>query len=351
MDQLSDYDYKLPQELIASKPARHRADARLLVIDRKSGTWEHKKVSDLPSYVRPNDAMVLNNTRVLPARLLGKRSSTGGQWEGLFLRVNEDGTWAMLGKTKGKIQVGEIVEIYPAHEPESSDRLRLTLTARGSGGEWSAQPETQESHLELLQKFGTMPLPPYMRKKLATDRDFRRYQTTFAERPGSVAAPTAGLHFTQELLTQIQSEGVSVSHVTLHIGIGTFRPISAESLADHTMHSEWCELSEQTAQLLVDQKAAGGRVIAVGTTSVRTLESAARQSPLKPFIGETDLFIRPPYEFQAVDMLMTNFHLPKSSLLVLVSAFAGRELIMEAYQAAIQEKYRFYSYGDAMLIL
>jgi S-adenosylmethionine:tRNA ribosyltransferase-isomerase len=243
------------------------------------------------------------------------------------------------------------VEISPAHNPDSPERLQLTLVEKGEAGEWTARPESELDHLELLQQFGTMPLPPYMRKKLATDRDFRRYQTTFAEHPGSVAAPTAGLHFTHELLDQIRSREVSVSNVTLHIGIGTFRPITTESLDEHKMHSEWCELSAETAEHLTDKKNTGGRVIAVGTTSVRTLESASQQDGIKPFVGETDLFIRPPYEFQAVDVLMTNFHLPKSSLLVLVSAFAGRELILEAYQAAIKEKYRFYSYGDAMLIL
>lgn len=351
MDQLSLYDYELPPERIASKPARHRTDARLLVIDRKSGTWEHKRVSDLPAYLDANDAMVLNNTRVLRARLLGKRLQTGGQWEGLFLRVNEDGSWRMLGKTKGRIQVGEKVEVSPAHDPESHEKMTLTLTEKGESGEWSAAPDRQESHVDLLEQFGTMPLPPYMRKKLATDRDFRRYQTTFAERPGSVAAPTAGLHFTRELFDEIEALGATVSHATLHIGVGTFRPISVENLDEHVMHSEWCELTSETASHLNQRRSGGGRLFAVGTTSVRTLESAAKAGTIEAFSGETDLFIRPPYEFQAVDALMTNFHLPKSSLLVMVSAFAGRELILEAYQDAIKEKYRFYSYGDAMLIL
>ena len=351
MDQLSQYDYELPPELIVSKPARHRTDARMLVIDRNSGAWEHKQVGDLPNYLKPDDALVLNNTRVLKARLLGRRVLTGGQWEGLFLRVNEDNSWRMLAKTKGRIQVGEKVEIVPAHAPDSSDRLVLTLTEKGESGEWSATPDRQESHLELLELFGTMPLPPYMRKKLATDRDFRRYQTTFAERPGSVAAPTAGLHFTRELLDEIESKGSTISHVTLHIGIGTFRPISVENLDDHVMHSEWCQLAPETASHLNARRDAGGRLLAVGTTSVRTLESAAQSGIIEPYEGETELFIRPPYQFHAVDALMTNFHLPKSSLLVMISAFAGRELVLEAYRDAIKKKYRFYSYGDSMLIL
>ncbi|MBD3671942.1 MAG: tRNA preQ1(34) S-adenosylmethionine ribosyltransferase-isomerase QueA [Planctomycetaceae bacterium] len=351
MDQLSLYDYELPPERIASKPARHRTDARLMVIDRSSGTWEHKRVSDLPGYLSSKDALVINNTRVLRARLLGKRLQTGGQWEGLFLHLNNDGSWRMLAKTKGRIQVGEKVVVSPAHDPDSEERLILTLTDKGESGEWSAMPDRDESHIELLEQFGTMPLPPYMRKKLATDRDFRRYQTTFAERPGSVAAPTAGLHFTRELFDEIESAGVTVSHVTLHIGIGTFRPISVENLDQHVMHSEWCELTSDTASHLNQRRADGGRLIAVGTTSVRTLESATKTGTIEPFEGETDLFIRPPYQFQAVDVLMTNFHLPKSSLLVMVSAFAGRELILDAYRDAIKQKYRFYSYGDAMLIV
>lgn len=351
MDQLSDYDYTLPPELIATKPHRHRDAARLLVIDRQTGTFLHKSVSDLPEYLQPRDAMVLNNTRVLPARLLGKRAATGGRWEGLFLQVNEDGSWTMLTKTKGKIQVGEQVEVAPAHDAESSERLFFTLTSQGKAGEWTAMPDRSESHIDLLQQFGTMPLPPYMRKPLATERDFKRYQTTFADRPGSVAAPTAGLHFTPQLLDRCRERGASVSQVTLHIGIGTFRPISVENLAEHSMHSEWCELDAQTAAHLQEQREAGGRIVVVGTTSVRTLESAARSGKIEAFEGETELFIRPPYEFKAVDVLMTNFHLPKSSLLVMVSAFTGRELILEAYKEAIREKYRFYSYGDAMLIL
>jgi S-adenosylmethionine:tRNA ribosyltransferase-isomerase len=351
MDQLSDYDYELPQELIATRPHRQRDAARLLVVDRQQGTWQHRIVSDLPEYLQAGDALVLNNTRVLPARLLGQRVATGGRWEGLFLRVNEDGSWQMLAKTKGKIQVGEQVEVAPAHDPDSPERLLFTLTARGKGGEWSAMPDRRESHIELLQQFGTMPLPPYMRKTLATQEDWKRYQTTFAERPGSVAAPTAGLHFTPQLLEHCRERGASVSQVTLHIGIGTFRPIGVEKLDEHVMHSEWCELDEQTALHLQARRAAGGKIVAVGTTTVRTLESAARNGTIEPWEGETDLFIRPPYEFRAVDVLMTNFHLPKSSLLVMVSAFAGRELILDAYRDAIREKYRFYSYGDAMLIL
>ncbi len=351
MDRVSDYDYELPPELIASVPAPRRDDARLLVVHRESGRLEHRSVRDLPELLHPGDALVLNDTRVLPARIFGERSQTGGKWEGLFLKTDPNGNWILLGQTKGKPQPGESVDVHKAHAPQDPERLRLTLLTRDEEGIWTARPESAETHVALLERFGTMPLPPYLHKPLAGPEDFSRYQTTYAAQPGSVAAPTAGLHFTPELLQRCRDAGVSRERVTLHVGLGTFRPMSVEHLSQHAMHSEWCELAPETAERLRRVKGAGGRIVAVGTTSVRTLESAAAAGDLQPFCGETRLFIRPPYQFRAVDALLTNFHLPRSTLLVLVSALAGRELIRDAYAAAIRERYRFYSYGDAMLIL
>jgi S-adenosylmethionine:tRNA ribosyltransferase-isomerase len=351
MDRLSDYDYDLPGELIAAEPAAQREDARLLVIHRATGRLEHRTIRELPEYLAAGDALVLNDTKVLPARLFGTRTSTGGKWEGLFLSLDAEGRWRLLTQTKGKLQRGETITVRPAHDPGAGDAFLLSLEGRGEGGIWIAAAPPGSSHLELLERFGTMPLPPYLKKPIAGQQDRIRYQTTFARHPGSVAAPTAGLHFTPELLDACARRDVHIERVTLHVGIGTFRPIQVERLAEHTMHAEWCDLSASAADRLDRARRQGGRIVAVGTTSVRTLESAAASGTLAPFTGQTELFIRPPYEFHAVDALLTNFHLPRSSLLVLVSAFTGRELVREAYHTAIRERYRFYSYGDAMLIL
>jgi S-adenosylmethionine:tRNA ribosyltransferase-isomerase len=351
MDRLADYDYELPTELIASHPAERRDQARLLVVHRDSGRIEHRSIADLPEYLRPGDALVLNDTRVLPARLFGVRTATGGKWEGLFLRLTDQGDWQLLSQTKGKLQPGETVTISPAYVPDSPLKLDLVLKEKQDDGIWTATPQSSKSHIELLQQFGALPLPPYIKKTLANETDDERYQTTYGVHPGSVAAPTAGLHFTPELLDRCRAAGAETHTVTLHVGIGTFRPITAEKLDEHIMHAEWCELSDAVATKLRNAKESRGRVVAVGTTSVRTLESAARSGTIQQFCGETNLFIRPPYEFRAVDVLLTNFHLPKSSLLVLVSTFAGRELIRAAYAEAIRENYRFFSYGDAMLLV
>ena len=348
--EISLYDYSLPAELIASEPPPERESARLLVIDRQSGSIAHHHVSDLPGLLRGGDLLVRNNTRVIPARLTGSRTATGGRWEGLFLREESDGRWRILGQTRGRLLPGETLTLTPAEGDDGQTRLVLNLDEKQEGGEWLARPQSQESAIALLDRFGAMPLPPYMhRAPRHSDRE--RYQTTYAERPGAVAAPTAGLHFTPHLLEQCRSAGITAADVTLHVGIGTFRPISVERLDQHEMHSEWCELPEATVEAIRSTRDSGGRVVAVGTTSVRTLESVAATGELRPWQGETNLFIRPPYEFQVVDVMLTNFHLPKSTLLVLVSAFAGRELILQAYQKAIEKRYRFYSYGDAMLIL
>ncbi len=356
-DKLSLFDYELPEELIAAHPLRERADSRMLVVDRVSGTFSHHKVRDLPRFLRPRDCLVMNDTKVLPARLFGHRVQTGGKWEGLFLGTDDQGNWKLIGQTRGRLRQGELLEIRPASESlkttknSAGDRLRLMLLSRDEEGVWQAKCENEGDVLELLGRFGTMPLPPYIKRPVAEAGDFERYQTTYARRPGAVAAPTAGLHFTPELLKECAQAGARQEFVTLHVGIGTFRPITAGRLSEHQMHSEWCELPGSVVETIEDSRRQSGRVIAVGTTTVRTLESAAQSGKLASFRGATDLFIRPGYVFQSVDVLFTNFHLPKSTLLVLVSAFAGRDLIRRAYQEAIREQYRFYSYGDAMLIL
>lgn len=351
MQQLSDYDYELPSELIARQPAEKRDGSRLLVLDRSTGTIEHAHITDLPRYLRAGDTLVLNDTKVLPARLLGKRTATSGAWEGLYLGCDAEQRWQILSKTRGKLQPGESITLLPAHPAHATTEFHLTLVERDDEGGWFARPEREGDPVEILRQFGTVPLPPYIERELATSDDWQRYQTTYARSYGAVAAPTAGLHFTPQLLAECQQQGVGQEFVTLHVGIGTFRPISVENLDEHRMHAEWCELEETVAQQLRNSRSQGGRIVAVGTTSVRTLESAARNGEIAAYQDQTNLFIRPPYTFQAVDALLTNFHLPKSSLLVMISAFASYDLIRQAYAEAIAQRYRFFSYGDAMLIL
>ncbi|MFN5298170.1 MAG: tRNA preQ1(34) S-adenosylmethionine ribosyltransferase-isomerase QueA [Planctomycetaceae bacterium] len=357
MNDLADYDYTLPERLIARQPADRRDQARLLVVDRATGRWFHHHVSDLPGLLRAGDQLVLNDTRVLPARLKGHRAQTGGRWEGLFLGETTAGHWRLMGRTRGRLQPGECLKLEPWPDSPLADaagpapsELRLRLVAEEPGGFWLATPEPARPALAALTDYGTMPLPPYMERETPGAADFERYQTVYARVPGSVAAPTAGLHFTPELLARCQQAGIRQSFVTLHVGVGTFRPIAVERLEEHDMHSEWCELPGDTAATLQATRAAGGRIVAVGTTSVRTLESAPGLDPAG-WRGETRLFIRPPHSFRHVDALLTNFHLPKSTLLVLISAFAGGDLIRAAYAEAIREEYRFFSYGDAMLLL
>lgn len=350
-DDVADYDYSLPADLIARHPAERREAARLLVVDRATGAVAHRQVADLPELLRAGDRLVLNDTRVIPARLLGKRTSTGGRWEGLYLESDPAGDWRILCQTRGKLQAGETIALEPAHSRDSAARLFLQLIARDEEWIWTARPAEQVEPLRALEQFGSVPLPSYMGRRLAEPADFERYQTRFARRPGSVAAPTAGLHFTPELFERCASRSIARSFVTLHVGIGTFRPMAASRLSQHRMHREWCEVSAETAADVRATKQAGGRIVAVGTTTTRTLESAACAEGSSAWQGATDLFIRPPYRFRTVDALLTNFHLPRSTLLVLVAAFAGRELILRTYQAAIRERYRFYSYGDAMLIM
>ena len=350
-DELAAYDYELPDELIARQPAARREDARLMIVDRQAETVKHRFVGDLPELLGSGDCLVLNDTRVVPARLLGKRAATGGRWEGLFLELTQDGDWRILSQCRGKLQAWERIEVYPAHQPDSADRLVLQLVEREEDGIWRARPTPPVDVWPALDKFGTVPLPPYIRRGLAGQDDFARYQTVYARHRGSVAAPTAGLHFTPELLTRCTERGIAHAFVTLHVGIGTFRPICVDRLEAHHMHSEWCDVGIETIRQLALAVERGSRRIAVGTTTARALESAAQRGRLEAWRGATDLFIRPPFEFRAMDGLLTNFHLPRSTLLVLVCTFAGRDLIMRAYSEAIRQNYRFYSYGDAMLIV
>ncbi len=348
MSELAQYDYELPRHLIAQSPAPHRADARLLVVNRARNSLTHKHIRDLPEDLRPDDCLVLNDTRVIPARLIGLRTRTRGRWEGLFLEANDEGLWRVICKTRGKLGPGEEVTLVNVQGQED---ISLHLGAHEGGGVWIVRPDSDEELFSLLERVGRVPLPPYIRKGEMVEADREHYQTVYAQKPGAVAAPTAGLHFTEPLLRRLEQQGTALCWLTLHVGPGTFRPIEADSLSGHRMHSEWAHLGQETVNRMAACRDRGGRVVAVGSTSVRVLETAAADGTLKPFTGRTDLFIRPPYRFRAVDVLMTNFHLPRTTLLVLVRTFGGDELIRRAYEEAIREEYRFYSYGDAMLIL
>lgn len=345
---LDQYDYELPKHLIAQHPLASRSDARLLLVDRTAGTIAHHYVRDLPELLRPNDCLVVNNTRVVPARLIGRRSTTKGRWEGLFLQADSSGAWQILCKARGRLVPGETIQLV---DRLSRDDVQLRLVAKSEGGVWLARPLADEPAIEILERVGRVPLPNYIRKGEMEDSDRERYQTVFAKHHGSSAAPTAGLHFTPDLLKRIQAAGVGVVPVTLHVGIDTFRPIQVENLQNHRMHSEWGQLDAKVADRLTQTRKVGGRIVAVGTTSVRVLETAAADGVLKAWEGSTELFIRPPYRFKAVDALLTNFHLPRSTLLVLVRTLAGDDLLRRAYDEAIAQEYRFFSYGDAMLIV
>jgi S-adenosylmethionine:tRNA ribosyltransferase-isomerase len=348
MSKLQWFDYVLPPHRIAQQPTAKRTDARLLVVHRSRGEIEHWHVRDLPELLRAGDALVVNNTRVVPARVLGYRVATGGRWEGLFLSATADGGWRLVCKTRGKLRAPEAVRLIT---PEAGDDVKLWLLEQEADGVWLARTESGEPPFSVLARIGRVPLPPYIRKGEMVESDRANYQTVFATVPGAAAAPTAGLHFTPELLRKLADAGVQRHDVTLHVGLDTFRPITAETPNQHKMHSEWGAIDDQTAAALRACRAAGGRIVAVGTTSVRVLETAAREGEPREWSGNTDLFIRPGYQFRAVDALVTNFHLPRTTLLLLVSAFAGEELLRRAYEEAIREEYRFYSYGDAMLIL
>jgi S-adenosylmethionine:tRNA ribosyltransferase-isomerase len=360
-DQLSTWQFALPPELIASRPATRRDDSRLLVVDREQGAIEHSHIRELPAFLDQGDLLVFNNTQVLPARLFGCRTATRGRWEGLFVEQSAPGEWIILCDTRGRLQPGETITVVPACEQPSeaaelvrtysASTLVLTLKQKLDDGSWQAAVDDLRPPSEILKEFGSLPLPPYMGRRLADADDQIRYQTAYASQPGAVAAPTAGLHFSPELLQTCRDRGLNSAEVTLHVGIGTFRPVTTERLSEHRMHSEWCRLPADACQAITETKSTGHRVLAVGTTTVRTLESAfAACGRTEPWDGRTQLFIRPGYQFQVIDRLLTNFHLPGSTLLVLVAALAGYELTMEAYRKAIEARYRFYSYGDAMLI-
>ena len=351
-DSADSYDYVLPPELIAQEPLADRAAARLLVVERATGRLRHAEICDLPELLSPGDLVVVNDTRVVPARLLGRRAETGGRWEGLFLAEvpTKEGRrrWSILAKTRGRPAIGERVVLV---DQAGTDAAELLLVGRGEGGTWLVEPQADEPTPTLLGRVGRVPLPGYIRGGEARGTDVDRYQTVFAEQPGSAAAPTAGLHFTPQLLAQLSDRGIGRAEVTLHVGLDTFRPIGTERIADHPMHTEWCAVPEETVAAVRDTRARGGRVLAVGTTAVRSLETAARGGVIEPFTGSTSLYIRPGFAFHAVDCLLTNFHLPRTTLMVLVSSLAGRDLIQRAYAEAIAKGYRFLSYGDAMLIL
>jgi len=338
----SDFDYHLPESSIAQTPVEPRDSSRLLVLHRDSGALEHKIFREIGEYLRPNDLLVLNQTRVISARIYA-RKSTGGRVELLLLRRADEVTWQCLVGGKG-IRVATKIQV------EDGPQAEIVKMLNGS----ERLIRFAEPIEPFFPKIGNVPLPPYIHETL---KDPERYQTVYAREPGSAAAPTAGLHFTPRLLDELQKQGLKIAYVTLHVGLDTFAPVTEENPQEHVIHTEWCELNQETAHLINQTKQSGGRIIAVGTTSVRTLESAAqsssknRQSKIESFIGPTSLYILPGYEFKIVDAMITNFHLPKSTLIMLVSAFAGRERILSAYETAIKEGYRFYSFGDAMLIL
>ena len=336
----SDFYFDLPEELIAQTPLERRDGSRLLHLDKSSGALEHRHFYDLPEYLRAGDCLVLNDSRVLPARLIGSRPS-GGTVELVLLRDLGDGLWECLSRPGRKTRPGQELLF-------GDGELRATVEAVAEGGNRIVRFHYEGIFLEVLERLGKMPLPPYIKAEL---QDSERYQTVYSRELGSAAAPTAGLHFTEALLEQIRAKGVRVCFVTLHVGLGTFRPVKEEEIEDHPMHSEFCIVPEETARIISETKAAGGRVVAVGTTSCRTLESFANEDgTLEPSSGWTDIFIYPGYRFKCIDALVTNFHLPESTLIMLVSALAGRENILHAYSVAVQERYRFFSFGDAMMI-
>ena len=337
----SDFFFNLPEELIAQTPLEQRDASRLLHLDKKTGEIEHRHFYELPEYLREGDCLVLNDTRVLPARLLGCRSSGGGV-ELVLLRDLGEGRWECLSRPGRKTKPGTLLQF-------GDGELTATVEAVAEGGNRIVQFHYTGIFLEVLERLGKMPLPPYIKEEL---QDGERYQTVYSRELGSAAAPTAGLHFTPELLKQIEQMGVKLCYVTLHVGLGTFRPVKEEKIEDHEMHSEFCIVSPETADTVNAVKKSGGRVIAVGTTSCRTLESFTDDNgTLQPGSRWTNIFIYPGYRFKCIDALVTNFHLPESTLIMLVSALAGRDNILHAYETAVRERYRFFSFGDSMLIL
>ena len=338
----SDFFYELPEELIAQDPLEDRTASRLLVLDRKTDKLEHKIFSDVIDYLNPGDCLVINNTRVIPARLIGEKEGTGGKVEILLLKRRENDIWESLVKPGKKLRPGARVTF-------GDGRLKAEILEIAEEGNRLVKFYYEGIFEEILDSLGEMPLPPYITHKL---EDKEMYQTVYAKFDGSAAAPTAGLHFTNELLEKIRLKGVRIASITLHVGLGTFRPVKVEDVNNHHMHTEWYEVNKEAADIINETKKNGGRVICVGTTSCRTIESVADENGLMSAkTGETDIFIYPGYKFKVMDGLITNFHLPESTLVMLVSAFAGKERVLSAYETAVKERYRFFSFGDAMLII
>lgn len=337
-----DFDFDLPEELIAQTPLKDRASSRLLVVNKETGDMEDKHFHDILDELQPGDALVMNNTRVLPARLYGEKPETGGHLEVLLLTNTEGDTWETLIKPAKRAKVGTEIQF-------GDGRLKAVVKEELEHGGRIIEFKYDGIFLEILESLGEMPLPPYIKERL-DDPD--RYQTVYAEENGSAATPTAGLHFTKELLEEIKAKGVHLVYLTLHVGLGTFRPVSVDNIEEHHMHSEFYRLTEEAAKQLNEVRQAGGRIVAVGTTSIRTLETIGTKfnGEIQADSGWTDIFITPGYQFKVVEAFSTNFHLPKSTLVMLVSAFAGKDLTLAAYQHAIEEKYRFFSFGDAMFI-
>ena len=342
MMKTSDFNFDLPQELIAQTPIQRRDASRLLVLDKNSGAWEHRHFFDLPEYLHPGDCLILNDSRVLPARLLGQRLPGGGACEVLLLIDRGNKTWECLVRPGKKLRPGAKLSF-------GNGELTAEVIEEVNGGNRLVRFEYEGIFLEVLDRLGKMPLPPYIKEEL---QDRERYQTVYSRVIGSAAAPTAGLHFTKELLRQVQDMGVNIGYVTLHVGLGTFRPVKEDDITDHEMHGEYCAIPQETADLINETKARGGRVICVGTTSCRTVESWAEEDgTMRACAGWTNIFIYPGYRFKVLDGLITNFHLPESTLIMLVSALMGKELVMESYAEAVKERYRFFSFGDACLFL
>lgn len=338
----SDFYYDLPKELIAQTPIEKRDGSRLLTLNRETGQTEHHHFYELPQFLTPKDCLILNDSRVLPARLLGQRVPGGGACEILLLIDRGENVWECLVRPGKKLRPGAKVRF-------GNGELTAEIVEEVEGGNRLVRFFYEGIFLEVLERLGKMPLPPYIKEEL---EDQERYQTVYSRVLGSAAAPTAGLHFTEELLEKIRGQGVGIGYVTLHVGLGTFRPVKEDEIENHEMHSEYCVISQETADLINRTKAAGGRVICVGTTSCRTLESwGGEDGTIRASAGWTDIYIYPGYRFKIMDGLITNFHLPESTLIMLVSAFAGRERVLAAYEEAVRERYRFFSFGDAMLIL
>lgn len=338
----SDFYYDLPEELIAQDPLEDRTASRLLVLDRKTGAVKHKIFSDVIDYLNKGDCLVINNTRVIPARLIGEKEGTGGKVEVLLLKRRANDVWETLVKPGKKLKPGAKITF-------GDGRLRAEVLEVVEEGNRLVKFHYEGIFEEILDSLGEMPLPPYITHKF---EDKEMYQTVYAKFDGSAAAPTAGLHFTKELLNKIEEKGIKISSITLHVGLGTFRPVKVDDVNNHHMHTEWYEVNAEAAEIINETKRNGGRVICVGTTSCRTIESVADDNGyMKAKTGETDIFIYPGYKFKVMDGLITNFHLPESTLVMLVSAFAGKENVLSAYETAVKEKYRFFSFGDAMILI